>query len=209
MVYISNMENRTKPAAKTKNSVSKRDQLLDAAIGLFCTRGFHATGIDRILEESGVAKMTLYNHFDSKDELILAALRRYDERGRRAFMKAVEKSAPDARGRLLAFFDIVENWVQDESFLGCPFVNAAAEFHQTEHPAHRVAAEHKRLLTAYLETQAAAAGAENPESLSRQLMLLYEGALNLAHVAGDRDAVKAAKNAAAVLIDASMNRDAA
>lgn len=195
--------------AKPRTGASKRDQLLDTAIDLFCRNGFHATGIDRILGESGVAKMTLYNHFHSKDELILAALRRYDDRGRTALVKAIEKSARDPRGRLLAFFDIVDKWVQDEGFLGCPFVNVAAEFHDSSHPAHRVAAEHKRLLGAYLESLAAAAGALQPESLARQLMLLYEGALNLSHVAGDRDAAKAARGAAEVLIDAALGRAAA
>ncbi|MEE8533082.1 MAG: helix-turn-helix domain-containing protein, partial [Alphaproteobacteria bacterium] len=58
---------------------SRRDHLVDTALALFCRDGFHATGIDRILAESGVAKMTLYKHFKSKDELILAALRRRDE----------------------------------------------------------------------------------------------------------------------------------
>ncbi len=193
------------PAGKRSG---KRDKLLDTAIALFCKNGFHASGIDRILKESGVAKMTLYNHFRSKDDLILAALRRYDETGRKAFVKAVEKMAPDPRGRMLAFFDIVDNWVQDETFLGCPFVNAASEFHDKDHPAHRVAAEHKRLLGSYMARLAGDAGAGDPDALARQLMLLYEGAVNLAHVAGDRGAARSARTAAAVLIDHAVGRTA-
>ena len=86
-------------------SSSKRDLLINTALELFSREGFHATGIDRILSESGVAKMTLYNHFKSKDELILAALRRRDETFRNWFMRTVEASAETPRGRLLASFD--------------------------------------------------------------------------------------------------------
>ena len=71
----------------------KRDHLIDTALGLFSRYGYHAMGIDRILAESGVAKMTLYNHFKSKDELILAVLRRRDERFRNWFMRTVERRA--------------------------------------------------------------------------------------------------------------------
>ena len=81
---------------------SRRDHLVDTALELFIRDGFHATGIDKILAESGVAKMTLYKHFKSKDELILSALRRRDERFRNWFMRAVESRAQAPRQRLLA-----------------------------------------------------------------------------------------------------------
>ena len=84
----------------------RRDHLVDIALDLFSRDGFHATGIDKILAESGVAKMTLYKHFRSKDELILAALRRRDERFRNWFMRTVERRADTPRERLLAMFDV-------------------------------------------------------------------------------------------------------
>ena len=80
----------------------RREHLLDTALSLFGTEGFHATGIDKILASAGVAKMTLYNHFRSKDELILAALRRRDERFRHWFVREVEHRAATPRDRLLA-----------------------------------------------------------------------------------------------------------
>ena len=86
-------------------AVSRRDHLVDTALEMFCRDGFHATGIDKILAHAGVAKMTLYNHFRSKDELILAALRRRDEKFRNWFMRAVERLGKTPRNRLLAIFD--------------------------------------------------------------------------------------------------------
>jgi len=83
-------------------AVSKREKLVETALKLFCSGGFHATGIDRILAESGVAKMTLYNHFKSKDELILAALRLRDERWRHWFERAVERGASDPNVHITA-----------------------------------------------------------------------------------------------------------
>ena len=102
-------------------TVSKRERLLDCASALFQQYGFRATGIDRILEASGCAKMTLYNHFRSKEELILACVRRTDEAWRNAVMKKIENSSKDPRERLLAVFDAVEEMIQDDRFCGCFF----------------------------------------------------------------------------------------
>ncbi len=87
---------------------TRRDHLIDTALRLFYQQGYHATGIDRILAESGVAKMTLYKHFRSKDELILAALQLRDERFRNWLMAEMEAASPDPVERLLAMFDALE-----------------------------------------------------------------------------------------------------
>src|SRR5258708_34708744 len=103
---------------------ARREELVDRALELFYRHGFHATGIDRILAEAGVAKMTLYKHFKSKDELILAALTRRDEKFRTWFMREVERRGRTPRERLLVVFDILAAWVQSRQFRGCMFVNA-------------------------------------------------------------------------------------
>ncbi len=179
---------------------SKRDQLVDTAVKLFSTDGFHATGIDRILAESGVAKMTLYKHFRSKEELILAALRRRDERFRNWFMKTVEDQADRPADRLLAMFDVLGQWIRDDGFRGCIFINASAEFGDREHPIHASAAEHKRLMLNYVRQLAADAGVADPDELAAQLLLLMEGAFAVAHVCGHCDAPSQARRAAEVLI---------
>ncbi|MGH7058716.1 MAG: TetR/AcrR family transcriptional regulator, partial [Acetobacteraceae bacterium] len=88
----------------------RRDHLVQTALALFSRHGYHATGIDRILAESGVAKMTLYKHFRSKDDLILAALRHRDEQFCRWFQSEIEARAAHPRERLLAVFDVLEAW---------------------------------------------------------------------------------------------------
>ncbi len=183
---------------------SKREQLVDTALKLFYRDGFHATGIDRILAESGVAKMTLYNHFKSKDELILAALRLRDERFRNWFMKAVEQRAEKPAQRLLAVFDVLEEWFRTDEFCGCMFINASAEFGRPDDPIHEASAEHKRLVQRFVTSLAEAAGAPDPPRLARQLCLLIEGASVLAHISGDPNVAREAQGAARQLIDASL-----
>ncbi len=189
-------------------SSTKRDHLIDTALELFSRNGFHATGIDKILSVSGVAKMTLYNHFKSKDELILAVLRRRDETFRNWFMRTIEASADSPRDRLLAVFDAVDQWIRQEGFCGCTFINATAEFGERGDAIRGSCAEHKRLVHDYFEKLAAAAGAHNPEELAFTLLLLAEGAIVTAQVSGSVDAAKRAKRAAEILIQDALIQNA-
>jgi AcrR family transcriptional regulator len=182
----------------------RRDELVDRALELFYRHGFHATGIDRVLAEAGVAKMTLYKHFRSKDELILAALRRRDERFRTWFMREVERRGRSARERLLVVFDILQAWFQSREFRGCMFVHAAAEFHDLDDPIHAAASEHKRLIRDFLGQLAREAGAADPGRLAGALNLLFEGAIAVAHVAGDDRAASDARRTAEVLIEGAL-----
>jgi len=168
---------------------SRREHLIDTAIAVFNREGFHAAGIDRILAEAGVAKMTLYNHFRSKKDLILAALRRRDETFRHWFTRAVEARSQDPVERLLALFDVLGEWFASADFRGCVFINAAAEYGGADDPIHAAAAEHKRLVEGYVVGLARAAGAANPQRLARSLTLLMEGATVLAHATGDGQSI--------------------
>ncbi len=183
---------------------TRRDHLVDTALDLFNRDGYHATGIDRILAESGVAKMTLYKHFGSKDALIQAALQRRDERWRDWFRHAVARRAETPRGRLLAVFDALEEWFAQPDFHGCLFIKAAAEYAERADPIHALAAEHQRLVLAELRDLAAAAGAPRPARLAREIMLLALGAMVATQVNGPVEAGQAAKKAAAVLIEAAL-----
>ncbi len=183
---------------------AKRDHLIDTALELFNRDGYRATGIDRILAESGVAKMTLYNHFGSKDELILAALKLRDARWRDWFRNALERRAESPRGRLLAAFDALEEWFARPDFQGCMFIKAAAEYCDCDDPIHVAAAEHPRLILADLRDLAAAGGAKRPARLAREILLLILGAIVATQVNGPVDAAKASKKAAEVLIAAAL-----
>ena len=183
----------------------KRDHLVDTALELFYQDGFHATGIDRILETAGVARMTLYNHFKSKDELIVAVLRRRDEKFRNWFMRTVERLASRPEDRLLAIYDALDEWFSNKDFCGCMFINASAEFGNPDDPIHMVAAEHKQLIRRYLGELVNASGGGETEELADELMLLMEGAIVMAHVAGDHNAAGRARLGAQKLVRLALS----
>lgn len=184
-------------------ALSKRETLVETALSLFMREGFHAVGIDRIIAEAGVAKMTLYNHFKTKDDLILAALRLRDEQFRLWFDRKVEKRGGTPAERLLAAFDVVAEWIGSPQFQGCTFINASAEYGDSNSAIHRAAAEHKRLVLDGFRGRVRQAGLSNSDSLAMQLNLLMEGAIVTAHTADRPDAVGEAKAAAATLIEAA------
>lgn len=181
-------------ATKTRPA---RERLIDASIRLFGVGGIRATGIDRLLAEAGVAKMSLYKHFAGKDALVVAALRRRDEMFRETFRAMVE-TRRGARARLLGVFDGLEKWFSRPGFRGCPFLNAAAELPEGGCEARLVIAEHKAWVHGQLRELAREAGAG--EGLADQLMLLFEGAIARAYVTGDARVAREAKRAAEVLL---------
>ncbi len=186
-------------------ALSKREQLIETTLDLIYRDGCHATGVDRIVEESSVSKMTLYKYFHSKEELILAALRRRDEQFRNWFMREVVRRARKPERRLLAVFDVLESWIRSKEFFGCPFVNAAAEYTADEHPIHAAAAEHKRLMLSFVCELAHAAGANDPKVLAQQLCLLLEGTAVTSYITGSGESLRSARTAARVLVRDAMS----
>ncbi len=163
---------------------SRRDELVDAAMRVFYRHGFNASGLESVLQEGGISRMTLYNHFKSKDELIVAALHRRDEIFRNRMMKFVESKAESPRERLLAIFDYHEQWFAGDEFCGCMFINACAEFGDPACDIRQVAAEHKHAIVRYLAQFAQQEGFEDPQHVAEQLNLLLEGAIVSAQVVG-------------------------
>ncbi|MDH0893119.1 MULTISPECIES: TetR/AcrR family transcriptional regulator [unclassified Pseudomonas] len=180
---------------------SKRQQLISTAQDLFAREGYHATGIDRILAESGVAKMTLYKHFRSKDELILAVL---EESERDTLERLAQlRAARPSREALLLTFDGLHAWIHQQDFCGCSFIHAAAEFHDRTHPIHRQAAVFKAAFAEHFRELLEALRAPQAGVLAMQLQFLLEGALSMAHVQGPGDQALQAKAAAEVLLKAA------
>jgi AcrR family transcriptional regulator len=177
-----------------------RDHLLKTALRLFNQHGYTATGIDLIIAEAGVAKTTLYRHFDTKEDLILAALQRRDEEARDAMRAFVEQHASDPVERLLATFDHVEAWFRDEQFRGCLFVSAAGEHKDTANPVFRAAVLHKRLVLAYFEELAHAARVAEPKRIAAEINLLHEGATAIAQMTRTAEPARQAKRMAARLL---------
>jgi len=187
-------------------AASKREIIVSEALKLFYRDGFNATGIDKICKEAGVSKKTLYNHFKSKDELILATLRLRDEGFRNNFMRETEKRSDNPRDRLLSLFDVLAAWTEEKDFFGCMFINASAEFAEKNDPIHLFSAEHKRLMKEYIRELAAKAGARNPTQLAGQLNLLLEGATVEAHVSDTKNAGDIAKSMARVIIEQAFEK---
>jgi len=181
-----------------------RERILETAERLFYRDGYRAVGVDTIIAESGVAKMTLYRHFRSKDELIAA----YLERANHQLLEWIEGLiAPhaDPRAALIAVFDGVAKLASSPECLGCAFVGAAAEFPEPEHPGHLVALEHKRAVAARLRELAGAAGARDPDELAEELLLVMDGAWSAARVFGPGNHGRRAAEAARALIGAHLN----
>ena len=178
----------------------KREHLIDIALQLFNRHGYHATGVDRIMAETGIAKTTLYRHFESKEELIVAALAKADEMARDELRAFVEKSSDDPRERLLATFGQLDLWLKDCEFRGCPFVAAAGEFGDASTAVFQQVRLHKRLYLAYFEELVRAARLPDPKRVAAQIVMLHEGAIAFAQVLGADGAADIARNAAERLI---------
>jgi len=186
-------------------AISKREQIVSEALKLFYQHGFTATGVDKIITEAKVSKKTLYNHFKSKDELVLATLRKRDEMFRNNLMRETERRGESPRAQLLALFDVVGDWFNEKTFSGCMFINAAAEFSDADNPSHIISAEHKRLVCEYIRGIASEAGASNPDELAKQINLLIEGAIVDAHVCGNKSAADRAKRMAEVFVNIALD----
>ena len=183
---------------------NKRDELVRKALQVFYREGFHATGMDKLVVETGVSKTSMYKHFRTKEELILAALRLRDENFRNWFLRRIEELADTPAEQLIASFDALKEWFEEESFRGCMFIKAGAEYQDKDHPIHVQAAEHKRVLLEYFTELAHKAGARNPEKLGCQLLLLKEGAIVTAVLLKSCDPAQDAKEAAQVLLDNAL-----
>jgi len=182
-----------------------RERILETAYELFSRRGVRAVGVDTIIAESGVAKMTLYRHFASKDELVLAFLARREERWTRGWLAAeVRSRAADGAGRLLAIFDVFDEWFHRDDFEGCSFINVLLEMPDPDSSLNRACAGHLVVIRGFLAELAVEAGVADPEELARRWHILMKGSI-VAAGEGDREAARSAK-AVGALVLASLPR---
>lgn len=181
---------------------TKRDELVRQALDIFYRNGFHATGMDMLAAESGVSKTSIYKHFRTKEDLILAVLRLRDEMFRNWLFRRMDELADTPSGKLLAMFDALGEWFAEQGFQGCMFVKASAEYQDPSDAIHAQSVEHKRLLFDHFVGLARAAGAEAPEDLAQQLLLLKEGAIVMAVLGRGVEAAEDARAAAQRLIGA-------
>jgi AcrR family transcriptional regulator len=166
-----------------KIEITPKEQLFQTAARLFYQHGYRAIGVDTIAAESGIGKMTLYRHYPSKDDLIVAYLRDSNQVFWDQF-EQITKDAPTAREKLLAFFEALQSYALSPECYGCPFINVAAEYPDADHAGHQVALEHKQSVLARFRQLAQEAGASQPEALASALFLLMDGAYVAARMFG-------------------------
>ena len=174
------------------------ERILAAADKLFYRQGIRAAGVDAVAAEAGVSKRTLYNHYPSKDDLITAYLT--------ARFQPLAPSDKPAREQLLGAYDRLERIIADGSFRGCPYVNAVTELGDPKHPAAALAAQFKEQRRLWYRALLERLGVRDPDTLATQLQILFEGGLATALVRGDPKVARAARDAAAVLLDAAARR---
>jgi AcrR family transcriptional regulator len=181
---------------------SGRDRILDAATRLFYRDGINRVGIDTVIAEAGVAKMTLYNHFSSKDELVLAFLEKVNREWSTWLRQRVDAAEGPARARPLVVFDALGEWFLTPEFRGCPFISTAAEFRDPRHPAHRAAWAFKRGLRDYFAELLVVGDYARADELADQMLLLADGAIVRAAMEGGNDSARVARGAAEVMLSA-------
>ena len=178
-----------------------RERLLEVAAKRFYADGITATGIDRLVADAGVAKMSLYNNFASKDELVTAYLHRRHEEWL-GLLEARLARAGSARERVLAVFDAYLDHAEmayDRGFRGCGLLNGAAEL-PVGHPGRTAVREHKREVRDLLAVLVVETGASEPEELAEHLYLLVEGAVVSAGLEGSPAQIRRARALASRLL---------
>lgn len=183
---------------------SAQERLLDAAARLFYTRGVPNVGINEIIARAGVARMTLYHHFPSKDALMKAVLeRRLGER--QAWLERADGMADEPLGRVLALFDLLAEWFETPDYRGCPLVAATFELGGQLNAARQYARTYQEGVREFIRERLSEAGYGDAKRLAAQLQLLMEGAAVTALVAGDAAPARYARAAAGELLAASTS----
>jgi len=182
---------------------SPRERILDIASQLFYQNGIRAVGIDTIIAQADVAKMTFYKHFKSKDLLVVEFLKRRDEMWRAWFEATVNRLAPNVQDRPLAIFDALEERFSRQDFRGCAFINTMVEIADGDHMAHQAAAEHKQKVKELVRGVLSDAGMADADELASAFLLLMDGAIVTAVRERKPGSARAAKKVAAILLSNS------
>ena len=177
-----------------------RDIILDVTEKLIYKSGIAATGMDLLVKTAGVSRKSIYRYFANKEELTVAALRRRDLRWMRWYTSEVGKADTPA-DRLLNLFTVLNAWFASEGFRGCAFINTSGETGDPQDPVRLLAKEHKQKLLDYVCELCAEFGADDPQTLARQLLILIDGAITVALVMGDHSAADNAQCVARKLLD--------
>jgi len=176
------------PRTNGRAKVKKRavDRVFEVASDLFYRESIRAVGVDTIVKQAGVAKISLYRNFDSKDDLIVAYLENRNADYWRNVDQILATKGSDPRAQLRALIDYVGGRTTTPGYRGCPFINYASEFPDASHPGHQVVDENKREMRRRLVNLTKTIGALRPAQLADALFLLIEGAYASSQTLGGR-----------------------
>jgi AcrR family transcriptional regulator len=196
---------------KTKGPVipekTAGDKVFEVASELFYSQSIRGVGVETIVKEAGVAKISLYRNFASKDDLIVAYLENRNTGYWHIVDEILAGHEGDPRGQLRALIAYVADRATTRGYRGCPFINYAAEFPERAHPGHRAVEENKAEMRRRLASLASAINARRPEQLADALFLLIEGAYASSQTLGGRNGpAKILPQAAEGLIESYSNR---
>jgi AcrR family transcriptional regulator len=178
-----------------------RQRLVESAIRRFYRDGFRSVGIDQVLADVGISKTAFYKHFESKEDLMLAALEKQNCWFQETFRTMIrERGGPTAIGQLSAVLDVAEFIIESDDFHGCIFVNVTMEFPLPHEPAHVAASQSKQAIEDIIYAIAMEAGAVEPRSLAQELCLIMEGAYVTRQVTGNKKTVDIARPIARLVI---------
>jgi AcrR family transcriptional regulator len=180
-----------------------RARILKAAADVFTRRGIHAAGINEVVEAAGASKLTIYKNFGSKEGLVEAVLTDRTQRVRAWHNQAVETAAP-GRERILAVFDLVASWYAEAGFRGCAMMNAATEDRGHDGAPRRLAQDHLTFYRELFRGLLAQAGARDPGTTARQLVVVLEGATLISAVERDPGLGAEARVIVETLLDAAL-----
>lgn len=181
---------------------STRERILEHAQDLFYSRGFQAVGIDAVVEDAGLTRATFYNHFPSRDALIVEVIKRADRQVHERLMQAVhERAGWDPRAALLAMFDVLDDWFNQAEFRGCLFLSACIAFPMGHDPIHQAACAHYLVTRQEIERMAVALGIEDAAAFAAEWVLLIQGALAQRAIAHDNLSARRAKRLGEIALD--------
>ncbi len=192
--------------SKTRTKSDARQRIVETAERLFYADGVRSVGIDRIIAESQVAKMTLYNHFASKDDLILSVLQYREEKFDSMIQRSMNRHLKKGMDRLEAFFAALKDWFKSPGFRGCAFINATAELADADHAGSQFSAQHKQRFRQLLTEIVTDAGGAKAESVAPAIYLLVEGAIVTAVMQQSSEPADVARDAALALVKISKKR---
>ncbi|MGH3841828.1 MAG: TetR/AcrR family transcriptional regulator [Pseudonocardiaceae bacterium] len=194
------MESGDSIALDGADAESGRERVMRAAYDLFSQHGTRTVGVDAVIGEAGVAKMTLYRNFASKDDLILAFLERREVHWTRGWVRAEsQRRGAEPAQRLLAIFEIFGEWFARPDFEGCSFITTLLEVTDRDSPVRQASVRHLANIRSYLIELATQAGVTDPDSFARQWHILMKGSI-VAAAEGDTQAAARARELGLLLL---------